>query len=130
MWLLLGFILYGTFCASWTWVTVSFPILWKFLSIISSSIFSGAFSVSSGTPIIWMFLCWLLSQRSLLPSSFIFICFFFTCSRKVIYTNLPCISFICSSASVILWLIPSRVFFILVTVLFITDCSLVPIDPC
>lgn len=28
----LGYILYGTLCASWTWVTVSFPMLKKFSS--------------------------------------------------------------------------------------------------
>ena len=50
---LLGFILPGTLCASWTWVTVSFPRLGKFLTVISSNIFSGPFSLSSpsGTPI-------------------------------------------------------------------------------
>ena len=36
---LLGFILFGTLCVSWTWVIISFPILGKFSMIISSSIF-------------------------------------------------------------------------------------------
>ena len=31
-------------CASWTWLTISFPMLGKFSTIISSSIFSGLFS--------------------------------------------------------------------------------------
>ena len=31
----LGFILYGTLCASWNWVTISFPMLGKFSTIIS-----------------------------------------------------------------------------------------------
>ena len=50
----LGFILYGTLCASWTWVTISFPMLGKFSTIISSDIFSDPFFFSSysGTPII------------------------------------------------------------------------------
>ena len=39
----LGFILSGTFWVSWTWVTISFPILGKFSTIISSSIFSFLF---------------------------------------------------------------------------------------
>ena len=44
---LLGFILYGTLCASWTWVPVSFPMFVKFSTIISSNIFSGPFCLSS-----------------------------------------------------------------------------------
>ena len=43
---LFGFILYGTLCASWTWVNVSFPRLGKFSAIISSNIFSGPFLFS------------------------------------------------------------------------------------
>ena len=31
---LFGFMLYGTLCASWTWVAISFPMLWKFLALI------------------------------------------------------------------------------------------------
>ena len=53
----LGFILFGTLWFSWTWVVISFPILGKFSTIISSGIFSWSFflSSSSGTSIIWMF---------------------------------------------------------------------------
>ena len=43
---LLGFILPGTFCASQTWLTFSFPVLRKFSAVISSNIFSGLFSLS------------------------------------------------------------------------------------
>ena len=52
----LGFILFGTLWVSWTWVIISFPILGKFSTIISSSIFSWSFflSSSSGTPMIRM----------------------------------------------------------------------------
>ena len=38
-----GFILYGTLCASWTSLIISFPILGKFSTIISSNIFSLSF---------------------------------------------------------------------------------------
>ena len=50
----LGFILFGTLWVSWTCVIISFPILGKFSTIISSSIFSWSFflSSSSGTPMI------------------------------------------------------------------------------
>ena len=72
---LLGFILYGTLCTSWTWLTVSFSVLGKFTTIISSKILSYPFffSSSSGTPIIWMLVHLILSQRSLrYPQSFSF----------------------------------------------------------
>jgi len=50
----LWFILFGTLWVSWTWVAISFPILGKFYTIISSSIFSCPFFLSSysGTPMI------------------------------------------------------------------------------
>ena len=70
----LGFILYGTLCTSWTWVAVSFPMLGRFSTIMSSNIFLGTFSLSSpsGTPIMLM-LVDLVSQRSLRLSSFLFV---------------------------------------------------------
>ena len=61
----LGFILFGTLWIFWTWVTISFPILGKFSIIISSSIFSWPFLLSSGTSVIRMLGCLTLSQRSL-----------------------------------------------------------------
>ena len=39
---LLGFILPGTLCTSWTWLTISFPLLGKFSAIMLSNIFSGS----------------------------------------------------------------------------------------
>ena len=70
---LLGFILPGTLCTSWTWLTISFPILGKFSALLSSDIFSGPFSPSSpsGMPIMEMLVCLMLSQRSLRLSSFL-----------------------------------------------------------
>ena len=77
----LGFILFGTVCVSWTWVAISFPVLGKFSTIISSSIFSYPFFLShSGTPMIQMLGHLTLSQRSLRLSSFLFsfpLCFIY-----------------------------------------------------
>ena len=60
----LEFILYGTLWVSWTWAAISFPILGKFSAIISSSIFSCPFflSSSSGITMIQMLGCLTLSQ--------------------------------------------------------------------
>ena len=109
----LGFILFGTLWVSWTWVTISFPILGKFSTIISSSIFSWPFFLfsSSGTPMIQMLGCLTLSQRSLRLSSFLLIHFSFILSDSFISTILSSNSLILPSVSVILLLVPSRVFF-------------------
>ena len=134
---LLGFILYGTLCASWTWLTLSFPILGKFSTIISSNIFSVPFflSSSSGTPIIQMLVHLMLSQRSLRLSSILFILFSLFCSVVVISTILFSRSLIRSCASVILLLIASReflisfiVFFIIVYLLFSSSRSLLNVS--
>ena len=69
----LGFILFGTLWVFWTWVAISFPILGKFSTIISSSIFScPLFLSSSGTPMSQMLGHLTLSQRSLRLCSFLF----------------------------------------------------------
>ena len=44
---LLEFFLPGTLCTSWSLLTISFIILWKFLDIIFSNIFLVPFSLSS-----------------------------------------------------------------------------------
>ena len=70
---LLGFVLPGTLCASWTWLTISFPMFGMFSAIISSNIFSGPFSCysPSGTPIMQMLVHLMFFQRSLRLSSFL-----------------------------------------------------------
>ena len=64
---LLGFILYGTLCASWTRLTISFSMLGNFSDIITSIIFSYDFFFfsSSGTHIIQILLHLIFSQRYL-----------------------------------------------------------------
>ena len=125
---LLRFILY----ASWTWVNISYLMLGKFSTLISSNNFSGPFSFSSSseTPLMQMLLHLMLSLRSLRLSSFLFLLFSLFCSPEVISTILSSRSLIYSSASVILQLIPSSVFFISVILLFISVCSLVPLGLC
>ena len=106
----LGLILFGTLWVSWTWVIISFPILGKFSTIISSTIFSRSFFLSSsGIPTIRMLEHLTLSQRSLRLSSFLLIHFPFSC---LIHLFLPsifylttaifclCYSTICSLQSV------------------------------
>ena len=106
----LGFILFGTLWVSWTWVTISFPILGTFSTIISSSIFSWSFFLSScsRTPMIQMLGCLTLSQRSLKLSSFILIFLFSSLFHLFLpfyfYLTYPilclCYSTICSLQSV------------------------------
>ena len=96
------------------------PILGKFSTITSSNIFSVPFffSSSSGTPMIQMLVCLVLSQRSLRLSSILFILFPLFCSAVVISAILSSGLLICSSVSVILLLIPSREFLISLIVKF------------
>ena len=83
---LLGFILYGTLCASWIWFTISFLLQGKFSAIISSKSFSYCFfySSSSATPIIQMLIHLIWSQGSLRLSSVLFILFTLFWSSEVI----------------------------------------------
>ena len=101
-------ILFGTLWVFWAWVAISFLILGKFSTIISSSIFSWPLFLSF-LGLLW-FKCWgvlTLSQRSLRLSSFNS----FFLSASFISTILSSTSFILYSASVIVLLVPSRVLF-------------------
>ena len=85
---LLGFILYGTLCLMD--LIISFSMLGKFSTIISSKIFSYPFifSSSSGSPIIQILVHLMWSQRSLRLSSALFILFTLFCSSQVTSTIL------------------------------------------
>ena len=74
-----GFILLGTLCSCWTWLTISFPLLGKFSAIISSNFFLGPFLslLFSGTAIMWTSVHLMLPQRSLRLSS-LFLVFLFS----------------------------------------------------
>ena len=137
----LGFILFGTLWVSWIWVAISFPILGKFSTLISSGIFSWPFflSSSSGTPVILMLGCLTLSQMFLRLSSFPFsslLLYFhhsifhltytiFCLRRQDILLYLIDIYLIYIQLSIdtylILMLVPSRVLLISVIALFIID---------
>ena len=97
------------------------PILGKFSTIVSSSIFSWSFflSSSSGTSVIRMLGHLTLSWRSLRLSSFLLIHFSFFLSDSFISTILSSTSLILFSASVILLFVASRVSLISFIALFI-----------
>ena len=108
---LLGFILYRTLWTSCTCVAIFLSILRMFLTLISSNIFSNPFSLSSsGIPVIQIFVHLLLSQRSLKLFAILFSLLSLFFSSTVFSIILFSSSFICSSVSVILLLIPSRIF--------------------
>ena len=113
---LLGFILFRTLCASWTWVSVSFPGLWKFLFITSSTVSSVPFSLSSSaTPITQILVHLLLSQRSLRLSSFFL--YFFSVLWQNISTSLSSSWLIRFSALFIRLLIPYSIFILVILLL-------------
>ena len=116
----LGFILFGTLWVSWTWVAISFPILGTFSTIISSSIFSWPFFLSSysGTPMIRILGCLILSQRSLRLPSFLFTLFSSLPHLFPPFYLPPHLSYL---LPLILLLVPYRVFFISAIALFIID---------
>ena len=128
---LLGFILSGTLCTSWTWVSISFPLLGNFFSYCLFRYFlRSLFSLSSpsGAPIMQMLVCLMLSQRSLRLSPFLFIFFSLFCSMAVISTSLS-LGHLCI-VLVILLLIPFGLFFISVILLVTSVCSLVLLGLC
>ena len=129
---LFGFILYGILSPSWTWVAVSFPVLGKFLTIISSNILSCPFllSFSSGAPMIRMLRCLTLSQRSHF-FLFILLCFSYF-HHSIFWLTYPffCLSYSTVGSlqsglvSVIVFLIADWLFFISSQSLLCISCIL------
>ena len=120
---LLGFILYGALCASWTWLIISFSMLGIIFNYNLFKNFLIPFLFSpSGTPIIQMLVNLIWFQRSLRLSSALLILFILFCFSEVISIILSSSPLICSSDSDILLLIPSRVFLVSVIVLFVSVC--------
>lgn len=106
-------------------MSVSFPILEKFASIISSNIFLCPFilSSSSGASMIQMLLCLMLSQSSQRLPSFLFILFSLFCSAPVISTlisssSLTFLLFHTLCYRLFSWVI----FLLLLQVIFQVDC--------
>ena len=129
----LGFILFGTLWVSWSWLAISFPILGKFSTIISSSIFSWSFFVSSssGTPMIRMMGHLRLSQRSLKLSSFLLVLFSFFLSASFISTFylLPYLSYLLPQLFYC-WFPPECFWSQLLHYSLLIDSFLFLLDPC
>jgi len=118
----LVFILYWTLCTSWTWLTISFLMLWTFLNVVSQkcsqtlflSFFWDAYNLNVGA-----FNITLEVSETMLNAFhlFSFILLFSSYFHHAIF-QLPyplfCLSF--------LLLIPSRVFLISLIVLFVSVC--------
>nr|KAF6452913.1 hypothetical protein HJG59_008216 [Molossus molossus] len=122
---LLGFILFGTLCASWTCISVFFTKLGKFSAIIVSNRFSISCSLSSpsGTPKMRMLARLKLSQRLLTLSSFFWIPFSFCCSDWAFFASLYSISMICFLDLHTLLLNLCKLFFISVKASFVSNCA-------
>ena len=93
-----GFILFGTLWVCWTWVIISFPVLGKFSTIISSSIFSWSFflSSSSGTLMIRILEHLTLFQRFLRLFSFLLVLFSSLFCLFLLFYLLPHLSYLLS----------------------------------
>ena len=127
---LLGYILYGTPCTFWTCLTISFPMLVKFLTRIASDIFSGPFSSSSGTPIIQMLLHLMSSQRSLRLSHLVSFVFFILLCFSYFHHSIFQLT-MCSSASVFCyWFFLVYASFPLLFCSSLIACSLVLLGLC
>ena len=85
-------------------------------NLLKSFSYPFIFFSSSGITIIQMLVHLILSQKYLRLPSVLFILFTLFCSSEVISTILSSSSLMCSSASDILLLIPSRVFLISIIV--------------
>ena len=121
---LLGFILYGNLCASWTWLTISFSMLEKFSTIISLKIFSYSFffSSSSGSPIIPMLVHLILSWGLWdYPQFFSFFLLYYALQKLFPLLYLPAHWFVLLLQIFCYWFL-MEYFLISVIVLFVSAC--------
>ena len=123
MWLgvkLFASILFGTLCAFWTCMTVPFTKL-EFSFIIFSNSFPISFSSPSGTPMMQMSVQLKLSQRLLVLLSFLWILFSSSCYDWLFFASLCSKLLIWFLAFFTLLLFPCKLFFISISVPFISD---------
>ena len=118
----LGFILFGTFWVSWTWVAISLHILGKFSTIISPSIFSWPFCLLL-LGLLW-FECWSIWHCPRGPWGCPHFFSFFFLFSSLLHLFLP--FYLLPHLSYLLPLLfycwfPSGVFFISFIALFIID---------
>ena len=114
-------ILFGTLCASWTCMSISYTKLGRFSFIIFSNGFpiSCSFSSLSGTAVIWILESLKLSHRLLILSLFLWILFSY-CSDGCFFASL-CSKSIWFSAFSTLLLCPCKLFFTSISVSFVSD---------
>ena len=109
---LLWFILPGTLCSFWIWLTISFPVLGKFSASISPNIFLGPFSLSLWHPYnVDNATFSVVPEVSQAVFIFYFSLFFLYCFAAVISSIMSSRSLLCSYALIILLVIPSSVLF-------------------
>ena len=119
-------ILFGTLCASWTWMSVLFTKLGKYSVIRNDSFFSIGFqflvlSPPPGIPMMQMLIMLEFFPEALTLSSFYQILFFFLVFWLDVFASLYSKSLIWFLPSSTLLLTPCKLFFVSISVSFVSD---------